>query len=107
EGSALPRDREVRRRLLLRLDTLGARRAWGPHLRPLGAWTVESATGPTEVVQVYFSVATFWPRVSTMCRWRGRAWRTWSPKRGPDRLMRATSWSVGTSGRSRPLPRQW
>src|SRR5467141_3887664 len=50
EGGALRRDREVRRRLLLRLDTLGARRARGLHLHPLGARTVESATGPAEVV---------------------------------------------------------
>src|SRR5207237_3336071 len=50
EGGTLRRDRQVHRRLLLRLDTLGARRARGRHLRPLGAWTVESATGPAEVV---------------------------------------------------------
>ena len=40
------------RRLFLRLDTLGARRARGLHLHPLGARTVESATGPTTVVQL-------------------------------------------------------
>ena len=32
-------------------DTLGARRARRPHLRPLGARTVESATGPATVVR--------------------------------------------------------
>src|SRR5206468_11412307 len=46
EGGTLRRDRQVRRRLLLRLDTLGARRARGLHLHPLGARTVEPATGP-------------------------------------------------------------
>src|SRR5271165_2858633 len=50
-GGTLRRDRQVRRRLLLRLDTLGARRARGLHLHPLGARTVESATGPATVVQ--------------------------------------------------------
>jgi hypothetical protein len=38
------------RRLFLRLDTLGARRARGLHLHPLGARTVGSATGPAPVV---------------------------------------------------------
>jgi hypothetical protein len=33
-----------------RLDTLGARRARGLHLHPLGARTVDSATGPATVV---------------------------------------------------------
>ena len=51
EGGTLRRDRQVHRRLLLRLDTLGARRARGLHLHPLGARTVESATGPATVVQ--------------------------------------------------------
>src|SRR5437667_6399809 len=50
EGGTLQRDRQVHRRLFLRLDTLGARRARGLHLHPLGARTVESATGPAEVV---------------------------------------------------------
>src|SRR5262249_54180889 len=50
EGSALPRDREVCRRLLLRLDALGARRARGLHLHPLGARAVESAKRPAEAV---------------------------------------------------------
>ncbi len=43
-GGTLRRDRPVHRRLLLRLDTLGARRARGLHLHPLGARTVEPAT---------------------------------------------------------------
>ena len=43
------RDRQVRRRVLLRLDTLGARRARGRHLPPLGARAVEPATGPAEI----------------------------------------------------------
>ena len=51
EGGTLQRDRQVHRRLLLRLDTLSARRARGLHLHPLGARTVESATGPAPVVQ--------------------------------------------------------
>src|SRR5260370_1247740 len=51
EGGTLRRDRQVHRRLLLRLDTLGARRARGLHLHPLGARTVESTTGPAPVVQ--------------------------------------------------------
>src|SRR5204862_429691 len=51
EGGTLRRDRQVHRRLLLRLDTLGARRARGLHLHPLGARTVESATEPATVVQ--------------------------------------------------------
>src|SRR6266550_6731020 len=51
EGGTLRRDRQVHRRLLLRLDALGARRAWGLQLHPLGARTVESATGPATVVQ--------------------------------------------------------
>ena len=38
-------------RLLFCLDTMGARRARGFHLHPLGARTVESATGPATVVQ--------------------------------------------------------
>jgi hypothetical protein len=38
------------RRLFLRLDTLGARRARGLHLHPLGARTVGSAMGPAPVV---------------------------------------------------------
>src|SRR5438270_7453048 len=50
EGGTLRRDRQVQRRLLLRLDTLGAGRAWGRHPHPLGARTVESATGPAEIV---------------------------------------------------------
>ena len=44
-------DRQVPRRLLLRLDSLGSRRARGLHLHPLGARTVESATGPAAIVQ--------------------------------------------------------
>ena len=40
----------VQRRLLLRLDALGARRARGLHLHPLGARTVELQTAPTAVV---------------------------------------------------------
>jgi hypothetical protein len=48
EGSTLRRDRQVHRRLLLRLDTLGARRSRGRHLHPLGARTVESATRQTK-----------------------------------------------------------
>ena len=51
EGGSLRRDRQVQRRLLLRLDTLGARRTWGRHLHPRGARTVESATRPAPVVQ--------------------------------------------------------
>ena len=51
EGGTLWRDRQVHRRLLLCLDTLGARRARGLHLHPLGAGTVESTTGPAPVVQ--------------------------------------------------------
>ena len=50
-GGALPRDRQIPRRLLLRLDALGAWRARGPHHHPLGARTVEPATGPVPVVQ--------------------------------------------------------
>ena len=50
-GVALRRDRQVRRRLLLRLDTLGARRTRGAHFHPLGARTVEPATGAAEVVR--------------------------------------------------------
>ena len=51
EGGTLWRDRQVHRRLLLCLDTLGARRARGLHLHPLGARTVESTTRPAPVVQ--------------------------------------------------------
>jgi hypothetical protein len=51
EGGSLRRDRQVHRRLLLRLDTLGARRAWRCHLHPRGARTVESATGSARVVE--------------------------------------------------------
>src|SRR5271167_1418911 len=50
EGGTLRRDRQIPRRLFLRLDTLGARRARGLHLHPLGARTVGSATGPAPVV---------------------------------------------------------
>ena len=50
EGGSLRRDRQVQRRLLLRLDTLGAGRAWGHHLHPRGARTVESAAGPPLVI---------------------------------------------------------
>src|SRR5437762_14068624 len=49
EGGTLRRDRQVLRRLLFRLDTLGARRARGPHFHPLGARTVESATGTAKM----------------------------------------------------------
>src|SRR5439155_1978799 len=49
EGGTLRRDRQVHWRLLLRLDALGARRARGLHLHPVGARTVESPTGPAEV----------------------------------------------------------
>src|ERR1700680_4790935 len=51
EGGTLRRDRQIPRRLFLRLDTLGARRAGGLHLDPLGARTVESATEAAPVVQ--------------------------------------------------------
>src|SRR5260221_949649 len=47
EGGTLRRDRQVHRRLLLRLDTLGARRALGLSLPPLGPPALEPATGPT------------------------------------------------------------
>ena len=70
-GGALRRDREVRRRLLLRLDTLGARRARGLHLHPLGAWTVESATGPTEVVHALTNPHC--RRRARDCSWRRRS----------------------------------
>ncbi len=50
-AAGMPVIHMVHRRLLLRLDTLGARRARGLHLHPLGARTVESATGPVPVVQ--------------------------------------------------------
>ena len=44
---------KIRRRLLLRLDALGARRARGRHLHPVGARIVESATAPaSEVVML-------------------------------------------------------
>ena len=43
EGHTLSRDRRVSGRLLLRLDTLGARRARGRHHDPLDTWTVELA----------------------------------------------------------------
>src|SRR5438270_5862098 len=49
EGNTLRRDRQVHRRLLFRLDTLGARRTRGPHVHPLGARTVESATGTAKM----------------------------------------------------------
>ena len=51
EGGTLRRDRQIPRRLFLRLDTLGARRAGGLHLDPLGARTVGSAAEPAPVVQ--------------------------------------------------------
>src|ERR1017187_5287985 len=50
EGGTLRRDRQIPRRLFLRLDALGARRARGLHLHPLGARAVEPATGPVPVV---------------------------------------------------------
>src|SRR6185437_7846054 len=49
EGGTLRRDSQVRRRLLLSMDTLGARRTRGPH--PLGARTMEYATGPATIVR--------------------------------------------------------
>ena len=49
EGGTLRRDRQVHRRLLFRLDTLGARRARGRHFHPLGARPVESATGTAKM----------------------------------------------------------
>src|SRR5437764_1313674 len=60
------RARQVPRRLLFRLDTLGARRARGLDFHPLGARTVESATGtsftrkrqdPEPVVKSTFAVS--------------------------------------------------
>ena len=51
EGGTLRRDRQIPRRLFLRLDTLGARRARGLHLDPLGARAVGSATEAAPVVQ--------------------------------------------------------
>ena len=51
EGGTLRRDSQIPRRLFLRLDTLGARRAGWHHLDPLGARTVGSATEPAPVVQ--------------------------------------------------------
>ena len=51
EGGTLRRDRQIPRRLFLRLDTLGARRAGGLHPDPLSARTVGSATEPAPVVQ--------------------------------------------------------
>ena len=51
EGGTLRRDRQIPRRLFLRLDTLGARRAGGLHLDPLGARAVGSATEAAPVVQ--------------------------------------------------------
>ena len=51
EGGTLRRDRQIPRRLFLRLDTLGARQARGLHLDPLGARAVGSATEAAPVVQ--------------------------------------------------------
>ena len=51
EGGTLRRDRQIPRRLFLRLDTLGARRARGLHLDPLGARAMGSATEAAPVVQ--------------------------------------------------------
>src|ERR1700688_2033339 len=51
EGGTLRRDRQIARRLFLRLDTLGARRAGVLHLDPLGARTVGSATEAAPVVR--------------------------------------------------------
>ena len=48
EGGTLRRDRQIPRRLFLRLDTLGARRARGLHRHPLSARTVGSATAPAQ-----------------------------------------------------------
>ena len=51
EGGTLRRDRQIPRRLFLRLHTLDARRARGLHLDPLGARTVGSTTEAAPVVQ--------------------------------------------------------
>src|ERR1700691_5202133 len=51
EGGTLRRDRQIPRRLFLRLDALGARRAGGLHLDALGARAVGSATEAAPVVQ--------------------------------------------------------
>src|SRR5438552_10775225 len=72
EGGTLRRDRQVHRRLLLRLDTLGARRARGLHRHPLGARTVASATGPTEVVHA----------LKTWAWLMGRSTTTLNPRKG-------------------------
>src|SRR5262245_17241798 len=50
EGGTLRRDCQVHRRLLLRLDTLGARRARGLHLHPLRARTLEPASAPVRPI---------------------------------------------------------
>jgi hypothetical protein len=50
-GATLQRNRPIPRRLFLRLDTLGARRARGLHYDPLGARAVGSATEAAPVVQ--------------------------------------------------------
>src|SRR5579862_6921256 len=51
EGGTLRRDRQIPRRLFLRLDTLGARRAGGLHPDPLGARTVGAATEAAAIAQ--------------------------------------------------------
>ncbi len=51
ERRTLRRDRYLQRWLLLRLDTVGARRTRGPHHHALGARTVEPAKGPAPVVR--------------------------------------------------------
>jgi hypothetical protein len=50
-GAHLRRDRQVPRRLLLRLDTLGAWRARGLHPHPRGARTVEPTLATAAVVK--------------------------------------------------------